>query len=163
MAFFSNDTSVPTPPALGALDRDRITAALQARGLEYGIDEDGDVGGYWDGHLFYFFLMGPDDKSLQVRGRWNREVGADRVAEVTALVNEWNATHLWPKAYVRAEDEVVGVYGEHTVDYAHGISDEQVDQHLACGIATTLQLFEHLDEAYPAEAAAAKAQLQQQG
>ncbi|MCC2336207.1 YbjN domain-containing protein [Cellulomonas wangsupingiae] len=163
MAFFSNDTSVPTPPALGPLTRDRVTAALDARNLGYGIDEDGDVGGYWDGHLFYFFLMGPGDKSLQVRGRWNRQVGVDQLPQVAALVNEWNSTHLWPKAYVRSEDGVVGVYGEHTVDYAHGLSDEQVDQHLACGIATALQLFDHLDEAYPAEAAAAKAEQEQEG
>ncbi|MBO0899288.1 YbjN domain-containing protein [Cellulomonas sp. zg-ZUI222] len=161
MALLSDDTSGPTP-ALAPLGRERVTAVLDARGLEYGIDEDGDVGGYFDGHLFYFFLLGPGDTSLQVRGRWSREVPAARLADVTALVNEWNSTHLWPKGYVRTEDDVLGVYGEHTVDYAHGVADVQVDQHLACGIATTLQLFAQLDEAFPAEAAAARAALQQQ-
>jgi len=60
---------------------------------------------------------------------------------------------------VRVEDDVVGVYAEHTVDYEHGLSDAQVDQHLACGLSTGLQLFEHLDERYPAEAAAAQAEM----
>lgn len=162
MGFFTKDTSVPTPPSLGPLNRDRVTAALDARDMRYGIDEDGDVGGYWDGHLFYFFLMGQNEEYLQVRGRWNRAVAVAQLPAVMEIVNEWNATHLWPKAYVRAEDEVVGVYAEHTVDYEHGVADEQVDLQLACGISTALQLFEHLDEQYPAEAAAAKAQQEQE-
>lgn len=161
MGFFTKDGSVPAPQALAPLGRERITAALDARGMEYGIDDDGDVGGYWDGHLFYFFLMGQTGQYLQVRGRWNRQVGVDQLGPLLELVNEWNASHLWPKGYVRAEDDVVGVYAEHTVDYEHGVADEQVDLQLACGIATALQLFGHLDEQYPAEAATATAALEQ--
>ncbi|MFC0645223.1 YbjN domain-containing protein [Cellulomonas phragmiteti] len=164
MGFFTKDTSGPTtpaPPALGPLSRDRVTAALDSRDMRYGIDDDGDVGGYWDGHLFYFFLMGQHEEYLQVRGRWNRKVGVDQLPAVLEIVNEWNASHLWPKGYVRAEDDVVGVYAEHTVDYEHGVADEQVDLQLACGISTGLQLFEHLDEAYPEQAAAAKAEQEQ--
>jgi len=159
MAFFTKDESIPAPPALGPLSRDRITAALDGRELRYGVDEDGDVGGYWDGHLFYFFVLGSSGEYLQVRGRWNRKVGVDQVPALLEIVNEWNADHLWPKGYVRVEDDVVGVYAEHTVDYEHGLSDAQVDQHLACGLSTGLQLFEHLDERYPAEAAAAQAEM----
>lgn len=164
MGFFTKDTSVPTPSSPGTLaplSRDRITAALDGRDMRYGIDDDGDVGGYWDGHLFYFFIMGQNDEYLQVRGRWNRQVDVAELPAVLAIVNEWNASHLWPKGYVRAEDEVVGVYAEHTVDYEHGVADAQVDLQLACGISTALQLFEHLDEAYPAQAAAAKAEQEQ--
>ncbi|UZN02686.1 YbjN domain-containing protein [Cellulomonas sp. S1-8] len=163
MSFFTKDTSVPPPPALGPLSRDRITAALDGRDMRYGIDDDGDVGGYWDGHLFYFFIMGESGEHLQVRGRWNRKVDVAETPAVLAIVNEWNATHLWPKGYVRTEDEVVGVYAEHTVDYEHGVSDEQIDLQLACGISTGLQLFEFLDDQYPAAAAAAKAEMDQAG
>jgi hypothetical protein len=73
-------------------------------------------------------------------------------------VNAWNADKLWPKGYVRVEDDVLGIYAEHTVDYEHGVTDEQIDLHLACGISTALQLFEHIDEAYPEQAAVAKAE-----
>ncbi|MCC2315778.1 YbjN domain-containing protein [Cellulomonas xiejunii] len=158
MSFFTTDTPVPTPPTLAPLGRDRITAVLEAREMRYGIDDDGDVGGYWDGHLFYFFLLGEHDEHLQVRGRWNREVGADQLPAVLAAVNEWNVSHLWPKGCVAVEDDVLGVYAEHTVDYQHGVSDAQVDLHLGCGISSALQLFAHLDELYPAEAAAARAE-----
>ncbi len=52
------------------------------------------------------------------------------------------------------------MYAEHTVDYEPGVTDAQIDQHLACGITTTLRLFENLDEHFPDEAAEAKAKLE---
>ncbi len=162
MGFFTKPDAEPTGSGPQPLTHQRIIDCLDARGLQYGVDDDGDIGGYWDGHLFYFFRMGQAEEYLQVRGRWNRVVPGDQLAPVMALVNAWNADKLWPKGYVRLEGgderpEVVGVYAEHTVDYEHGLTDAQLDQHLACGISTSLQLFEHLDEAYPAEAATAKA------
>jgi hypothetical protein len=102
--------------------------------------------------------MGGSQEYLQTRGRWNRKVGVDQFERVVDLVNTWNSEKLWPKGYVRREDEVVGVYAEHTVDYEHGVTDEQIDLHLACGITTALSLFEHLDEHFPDEAAVAKAE-----
>ena len=122
------------------------------------MDDDGDIGGYWDGHVFYFLVLGQNGEYLQARGRWNRKVGSDQLDALNRLVNEWNATRLWPKGYVRDEDGEVGVYAEHTVDYEHGVTDQQIDLQLACSIATGLQLFEHLDEQYPEQAAAAKAE-----
>lgn len=142
--------------ALAPLTQERLTALLDAREMNYGVDDDGDVGGWWDGHLFYFFRLGEHQEMFQVRGRWNRTVGADQFAALSALVNEWNADKLWPKAYLRAEGDAVGVYGEHTVDYEFGLTDEQVYQHISCAIGTTLRLFEHLDGHYPEAAAAAR-------
>ncbi len=161
MGFFTKDASQPEQSALEPLSKERVTACLDARDMSYGLDDDGDIGGYWDGHLFYFFVLGQRSEYLQARGRWNRKVGIDQLDAVTRLVNEWNATRLWPKGYVRDEDDVVGVYAEHTVDYEHGVTDQQIDLQLACSIATGLQLFEYLDEQYPQEAAAAKAEQEQ--
>ncbi|GEA85802.1 MAG: YbjN domain-containing protein [Cellulomonas sp.] len=158
MGFFTKDTSAPEPSVLEPLSRDRVAACLDARGLNYGVDDDGDIGGYWDGHVFYFLVLGQNGEYLQARGRWNRKVGSDQLDALNRLVNEWNATRLWPKGYVRDEDGEVGVYAEHTVDYEHGVTDQQIDLQLACSIATGLQLFEHLDEQYPEQAAAAKAE-----
>jgi len=150
------DLTHDTADVLAPLTQERVIACLEARGLTYGIDDDGDVGGYWDGHLFYFFTLGAQKEYLQVRGRWNRSVGLDQLPQVSRLLNTWNAERLWPKGYVREEDGELGIYAEHTVDYEHGLSDRQLDLHLACAISTGLQLFERLDETYPREAAAAK-------
>ncbi|GMA30667.1 YbjN domain-containing protein [Litorihabitans aurantiacus] len=162
MGFFTKPQDAASAGGLAPLTTDRIKATLDARGSQYGVDDDGDVGGYWDGHLFYFFLLGQSSEYLQVRGRWNRRVGIDQLDAVTRLVNTWNADKLWPKVYVRAEDDLVGVYAEHTVDYEHGVSDEQLDLHLACAIATSGQAFDQLDESYPSEAAAARAEFERE-
>ena len=94
-----------------------------------------------------------------MRGRWAREVGPSEIDALTAEVNAWNLDKLWPKVYVRAEGDRIGVYSEHTVDYEHGVSDSQLELHMACGISTALQFFAHLDSLYPQAVADARAQL----
>ncbi|HEY0187145.1 MAG TPA: YbjN domain-containing protein [Cellulomonas sp.] len=158
MGFFTKPEAAGAGARLEQLSHEQITRVLDARELGYGVDDDGDIGGFWDGHLFYFFRLGQSQEYLQVRGRWGRKIGVDQETRAVAIVNEWNAGKLWPKGYVRVEDDVLGVYAEHTVDYEHGVTDEQLDLHLACAISTGLQLFEHLDEAYPDEAEVAKAE-----
>lgn len=158
MGFFTKDAAGLPQAGPAPLSRDRITSVLDARGLNYGIDDDGDVGGYWDGHLFFFFVIGPSQEYLQVKGRWNRSVGIEELGALQGLVNDWNAQRLWPKGYAVAEGDVVGVYAEHAVDYEHGVTDEQLDLHLQCAISTSLALFESLDESYPQAAAVARAE-----
>lgn len=143
---------------LAPLTNDRIKSVLDAREANYGVDDDGDIGGYWDGHLFYFFILGSDKDFLQSRARWNRRVDVAHFAAIVEAANEWNATKLWPKVYLRTEESSVGVYAEHTVPYEHGLTDEQLDLHLAVAISTTGQFFDHLDESYPEQAAIAKAE-----
>ena len=49
--------------------------------------------------------------------------------------NEWSEQMVWPKVYVRIEDEQVAVYTEHTIDYERGVTDEQLDLQLTGGSA----------------------------
>lgn len=160
MGFFTKPDQAPAP-VLAPLSHERITGVLDANETNYGVDSDGDIGGYWDGHLFYFFRVGDNREIFQVRGRWNRKVGVDQRPQLNALVNDWNADKLWPKAYTREEDGLVGVYGELAVDYEPGVTDDQIFQQLSCVVATTLQLFDHLDAHYPAQAAAAREEFEQ--
>jgi len=159
MGFFTKPDAEPTGPGLAPLSQQRVIDQLDAKNFTYSLDDDGDLGGIWDDHVFYFFLLGADREFLQVRGRWAREVGLDQVPALLAAVNAWNTDKLWPKAYVRVDGTDVGVYAEHVVDYEHGLTDQQLELHMACGISTTLQLFEHLDELYPAAVAESKAKI----
>ena len=163
MGFFSRPDVDAAASGLEPLSHQRIIERLEAKGFTYGVDDDGDIGGRWDDHAFYFFLLGRDSEYLQVRGRWAREVGPSEIDKLTAEVNAWNLDKLWPKVYVRAEGERIGVYSEHTVDYEHGVSDSQLELHMACGISTALQFFAHLDSLYPEAVAEARAQLAGQG
>ena len=69
---------------LAPLTNDRIKSVLDAREANYGVDDDGDIGGYWDGHLFYFFILGSDKDFLQSRARWNQPAPLCRVWAVCA-------------------------------------------------------------------------------
>lgn len=170
MGLFSRSEPTPEPATpsaapvagLAPLTRDRIARALEARGYTYGIDADGDIGGRWDDHVFYFLRIGPQREVLQVRGRWNRSVPPSELAAVLELVNSWNTDTIFPKVYVRVEGEELGVYGELGVDYEHGVSDQQIDLHLGCGVSLTLSFFERLDERYPEAVEAAHARAAEQ-
>jgi len=165
--FSKNDptpASGPVPEAAPAvevapLSHERVIAALDAQGYRYMIDSEGDIGGIWDDHVFYFVRIGNEQQLLQVRGRWTRTVAADQYAAVLELVNDWNIEKVFPKTYVRVEDGALGVYAEHSVDYLPGLTDAQLQQHLACAVSTALAFFGRLDEAYPQAVAEHKARI----
>ncbi len=156
MALFAKEQSAPTPLPLS---HERILAVLDRREWKYDVDSDGDIGGWWDGHWFYFFREGPAKEILYVRGTWGRKVAPDAKDRLTELVNGWHLERMWPKGIVRVTDDgEVRVHSEHAVDYEFGVTDEQILQHLECAISTGVQLFDHLDEHFPDEAAAARAE-----
>ena len=133
------------PPLTSAL----VAQRLDARGSVYGTDKDGDLVGRWDGHPFWFILLGQTKEYLQVRGRWARQVPGTEFGNVLLGANAWSETMVWPKIFVRIEAEQVAVYTEHTIDYEGGVTDEQLDLHLTIGIASALRFFSALDEKYP--------------
>jgi hypothetical protein len=142
--FTRNDTE--SGPGLAPLTFERVEAVLKQQGFHFFIDSDGDLGGNWDDHMFYFFFLGKDKEILQVRGQWNRRPGPERLPDVLAAANNWNTHKIFPKIYVHADDGVVRVFGEHSVDYEHGVSDEQILLHIQCAINTTVSFFETLEE-----------------
>ncbi|ACZ30281.1 hypothetical protein Xcel_1250 [Xylanimonas cellulosilytica DSM 15894] len=136
---------VPAP-----LSRDRVAAWLERSGFAYFTDSDGDLGGLWHGRLFYFLVLGDRDEVLQVRGQWHREATIERLEELLEACNEWNAEHIWPKTYTRVRDDgSVVVCADTTVDVEHGVTDDQLDQLLQCGLSTGSMFFDHLEDEYP--------------
>jgi hypothetical protein len=148
VGFFAKDDTESTT-GLAPLTPERIEAVLKKEGYYYFIDSDGDIGGHWGDHTFYFLRFGEDKEMLQVRGRWHRKIDPAWVAELSAAANEWNTAKLFPKAYVRVTDNAIEVYGEHTVDYEHGVTDKQLLLQIDCGVQTTLSFFATLDEKFP--------------
>lgn len=158
MGYFTKQTAEDNAAAeILPLTRDLIAAGLTARDWNFGTDDDGDIGGVWGGHVFFFLRYGRNEEILQIRGRWNREIGPEQLDEVLALVNAWNTDKIWPKVYVRQEDDLLGVYAECATDLEHGVTRSQLDQLLLCAISSGVSFFDHLDEAFPAAAEAARA------
>ncbi len=128
------------------VSRDRVEAYLKSRGWHYFIDSDGDLGGDWDGHRFYFLFYGERKEIFQVRGRWKRQLPDVAEVPATTVANAWNREWIFPKVYVRVHDGETHVFGEHAVDLEHGVADDQLGQIVVCGINTTLKAFEYVDQ-----------------
>ncbi len=152
MGFFTKPDAAPTSQN-APLTRERVEAFLTSRDWRYFVDSDGDLGGNWDGKVFFFFLMGEKQEILQVRGRWNRTLPASAEAQVALVANEFNRDKIWPKVYARVEDDQLAVYTEVATDLEFGVADDQLGQLLECGLFTGLQFFDALDARFPDTAA----------
>jgi hypothetical protein len=123
------------------MTHEMITAALAARGFNYFVDADGDIAGNFQGNLIYFFRIGEQNEMLQVRAMIQHIFGIEDVPKLYEFCNAWNHDRLWPKAYVHVNDDgTVNVIGEVLADWEKGVTAEQLDQVLICGIATGCQL-----------------------
>ncbi|MEV4350262.1 YbjN domain-containing protein [Actinoplanes sp. NPDC049596] len=123
------------------LTQELITAALDARGFTYFTDADGDIGGNFQGNLIYFFRIGEQQEMLQIRAMVQHVFGMEDVVRLYEFCNAWNHDQLWPKAYVHVSDDgTVNVVGEVIADWERGVTPEQLDQVVICGIATGCQL-----------------------
>ncbi|MEA4944954.1 MAG: YbjN domain-containing protein [Propionicimonas sp.] len=145
---------------LEPLSKERVAAALDARGSHYLEDEDGDLYGFWDGCLFYFFVMGRYNEILQVRGTWWGRLSDDQYDAALRATNDWNLQKIWPKAYARVDDGEVRIVAEVSVDYEHDLTDAQLGQHLNCALGTTGNFFDQLNETFAVEAAIARAEFE---
>jgi hypothetical protein len=134
----------PTP-----LTRDRVAAALATRGYHFRVDEDGDLTGVWNDSRFWFLLLGEQREILQVRGRWHRQLPVASRRSVTLALNDWNRERIWPKLYLREEEGQLAVYSEVSTDLEHGVTDEQLDQLISCGLGTGVQSFASFDTLLP--------------
>jgi hypothetical protein len=131
------------------LSMSRVGDHLTRRGYHFRVDDDGDITGTWDGHRFWFLLLGDRSEILQVRGRWSTTLPLEARLVTLQAVNDWNRERIWPKVYVREEAGRLGVYAEVSVDLEHGATDAQLSQMLFCGLSTGSMFFDALDERYP--------------
>ncbi len=134
---------------VGPLTLARVLARLEALGYHVAVDEEGDPTGIWGMDRFWFLRLGADQEVLQIRGRWHRTLPLDRHGDLLLVVNDWNRERLWPKAYVRAEGDVLSVSGELSVDLGAGATDDQLDAVLLRGLAAGGRLFDALGQQLP--------------
>jgi Putative bacterial sensory transduction regulator len=129
------------------LTNELITAVLDAREFTYFTDDDGDVGGWWEDNLVYFFRLGTDHSMLQVRIRARRSFVVEDVPRLYEFCNTWNHDKLWPKAYVHVNDDGSAIIcGEVFADLERGVTLQQLDQLMMCGISTGCEMATAADE-----------------
>lgn len=166
MGFFTKNDAADD--VLAPLTEDRLAAQFERRGERYGRNDHGQIGGFWDGHLYFFYILTQGLTTLQVRARWNRDLPLSEYSRLLEILNAWSRDKIWPKVYVVAdrvdgeqgEPDSCSVFAELAVNYPHGLTDAQLDEHLSCALGTIGQFFEHLDGVYPEVAARAKEEQQ---
>lgn len=143
----SNGPSHDAAPAGEKFTIERLEDSLER--LSYAFVEDDDTPNVlrarFDHYPFTFAVAGEHSHILVIRGRWNELLAAQQKLEATRLCNHWNMERMWPKAYVRREnDTALGVYGELVFDYFYGVSDEAIDRAITCALSTTVAFFSNL-------------------
>lgn len=129
------------------LSQDRIKALFDSRGWKWFVDNEGDLGGIWDGNSFYFLLVGPNKTILQILGNHNREIAIDRLDDVREFIRVWHRDKLWPKVSHRvADDGDLRVQTENIVDWERGATDAQLLQQIDCALGTAADFYGALEE-----------------
>ncbi|HEY6597090.1 MAG TPA: YbjN domain-containing protein [Asanoa sp.] len=144
---------VPDHLAAGApepLTDDLIARVLRGHDYVFTTDSDGDLVGRWDDNVIYFFRLGDAGEILQVRTTAARVFTIDDVPRLYAFCNAWNHDKLWPKTFVHVNDDgSARVCGEVVADLEGGVTPDQLDQLLSCGISTGCQMSDALTELKP--------------
>jgi hypothetical protein len=117
----------------------RVREALDRLEIRYLTDNDGSLLAMWERHAVLFALEGPDDEILVMRGRPHGTVSPDWADRAYRIVNEWNHTRRFCKAYVgdATERGMLPIYAEIQVPLLAGIHDALLDEMLDCAAAVT--------------------------
>lgn len=117
----------------------RVAEALDRLEIRYLTDGDGSLLAMWERHAVLFALEGPDDEILVMRGRPHGTVHPDWADRSYRVVNEWNHTRRFCKAYVgdATERGMLPIYAEIQIPLVSGVHDALLDEMLDCAAAVT--------------------------
>jgi hypothetical protein len=117
----------------------RIREALDRLEIRYLTDSDGSLLAMWERHAVLFAIEGPEDEILVMRGRPHGTVSPDWADRAYRVVNEWNHTRRFCKAYVGdpTERSMLPIYAEIKVPLQSGVHDRLLDELVDCAAAVT--------------------------
>ena len=133
------------------ITQERLGLLFDSEGWAWRIDNDGDLCGLWEGHLFCFRFLGDSREVLSIVAFMKQLVPLEYGDDLRDFLQAWHGEFLWPKAYVAEQLEGDRVVAEVNGDYEYGATDAQLVQQVMCALATTLQLFRALAERYGVE------------
>lgn len=120
---------------------------LDEYGLKHAVDDDGDLVVRWTNCQIFFFRYGEKDEVLQARMYLNDRYDVEVRPSLTVLLDDWNRTKLFPKAYtVLPDDGRVAVCAEHVFDFEAGVSREGLKYTVGVWIHSLLQFADWLAE-----------------
>jgi len=124
-----------------------VEQLLDEFGLRHQIDEDGDLVVRWEKCSVYFFFYGERQEVLQARMYLNRRFSVDTRSTLALLLDEWNRTKLFPKAFtILPDDGMVGVCAEQCYDFEPGATRAQLKYTVGTWVDTLLRFSDWIDD-----------------
>jgi hypothetical protein len=124
-----------------------VQQLLDEFGLKHSIDEDGDLVVRWEKCSIYFFFYGERREVLQARMYLNRRFSVDTRGTLTLLLDEWNRTKLFPKAFtILPDDGMVGICAEQCYDFEAGATRSQLKYAIGMWVDTLLRFCDWLED-----------------
>lgn len=133
------------------ITQERLGLLFDSEGWSWRIDDDGDLCGWWEGHLFCFRFLGDSCEVLSIIAFMKHLIPIEFGEDARDFLQAWHGEFLWPKAYAVERDGGDRIVAEVNADYEYGATDAQLVQQVMCALATTLQLFRALGERYSLE------------
>lgn len=146
------DAARRRPGATGPLlpSFDVVCDILDEFGLTHATDTDGDLMVRWENCTVFFFFYGERQEVLQARLYLDRRFSVDDRGTLALMLDEWNRTKLYPKAYtVLPDNGIVGVCAEHCFDFEKGTTRERLTYTLGVWLETLLRFASWVDSQVP--------------
>lgn len=126
----------------------RVCRALDLLDVRYLADGDGNLLAMWERHAVLVTLEGPDDEILVLRARPHATVPPDWADRAYRVVNEWNHTRRFCKAYIGDPTErgQLPIYAELQVPLGAGAHDALLVELLDCGAAVATNFVDWLHD-----------------
>ena len=135
--------ALPVPVTL-----DRLTKALDRLDVRYLVDCEGILIALWERHTVLIGLEGPEDDILVMRARPHATVPMDWADRSYRVVNEWNQSRRFCKAYVADPTDrgQLPIYAEMEVPLRAGAHDALLVELIDCAAAVALCFVEWLHD-----------------
>jgi hypothetical protein len=130
----------PAESVISAVDMTRMASALDRLEVRYLTDGDGSLLAMWERHAVLFTLEGPDDEILVIRARPHGTVPPDWADRAYRVVNEWNHSRRFCKAYIGDPTErgQLPIYAEMQVPLISGAHDALLVELIDCAAAVAV-------------------------
>ena len=124
-----------------------VQQLLDEYGLKHSIDDDGDLTVRWEKCSVYFFFYGDRREVLQARMYLNRRFSVEMRPTLSLLLDEWNRTKLFPKAFtILPDDGMVGICAEQCQDFEGGATRAQLKYAIGMWVDTLLRFADWVDD-----------------
>jgi len=130
----------PGEAVVAPVEMTRLAAALDRLEIRYLTDGDGSLLAMWERHAVLFTLEGPDDEILVIRARPHGTVPPDWADRAYRVVNEWNHSRRFCKAYIGDPTErgQLPIYAEMQVPLISGAHDALLVELIDCAAAVAV-------------------------